>query len=90
MIYKTTNQGCASVLRFALGDASHRRTYKRRDERIGFVFDDPDGKASEVADAYFSSEGAAVADAKKLLACDREVRETVGICINAGEWRNDE
>jgi len=88
--FRTTHQGCAAVLRYVLGDSAHRRTYRRSDTRITFEFDDPDGKAAEVAALFFTHEGIATGNARELLACDREVRGTVGECISSGQWRNTE
>jgi hypothetical protein len=75
-------------LRYVLGDSAHRRTHRRSDGRISFEFDDADGKAAEVAELFFTPEGIATSSARELLACDREVRATVSVCINDGEWRN--
>lgn len=87
--YCTTHQGCASVLRFVLGDNAHRRTFKRRDGRISFEFYDPEGKCVEIATLFFEPDGIATGNARELLASDRAVRETIGVCINSGEWRNE-
>ena len=87
-LYKTCHQGCATVLRFVLGDNAHRRTYRRTDRRISFEFEDSEGKGAEVAATFFAPDGIAISNARQLLACDREVRATVGICMNSGEWRN--
>jgi len=88
--YRTCHQGCASVLRFVFGDASHSRTYRRSDGRISFEFIDPEDKAAEIAQMFFEPEGIATSDARALLECDRAVRLTVGECIQHGEWRNTE
>lgn len=87
--YRTCHQGCATVLRFVLGDENHRRTYRRSDGRLSFEFNDPEHKAAEVAQAFFLPEGVAVSNARELLACDRAIRTTVGAAIEGdGEWRN--
>jgi hypothetical protein len=87
--YRTTHQGCASVLRYVLGDAAHLRTHRRSNGRISFEFDEADGKAAEVAELFFSPDGIATGNARQLLECDRAVRATVGECFNSGEWRNE-
>ena len=86
--YRTCHQGCATVLRYVLGDSAHRRTYQRSDKRISFEFEDIEGKCAETAALFFTPDGIATSNARELLACDREVRATVGICLNSGEWRN--
>lgn len=88
--FRTTHQGCASLLRFVLGDGAHIRTHRRPDGRVAFEFDDTDRKAAELSDLFFSPEGIATGNARQLLECDRAVRATVGVCINDGEWRNPE
>ena len=88
--FRITHQGCASLLRYVLGDGAHIRTLRRPDGRIAFEFDDPDDKAAELADLFFSHDGIATGNARQLLDCDRAVRATVGACFNSGEgeWRN--
>lgn len=89
-MFTISHQAQASVLRYVLGDAAHRRTYRRGDGKLAFEFYDPEGKASEIAALFFSQEGIATGNARQLLECDREVRATVGVCLNQGEWRNTE
>jgi len=86
----TTHQGLATCLRFALGDAAHLRTYRRRDGRINFEFADPEGKTDEIAKLFFSGE-LATGDARALLECDRAVRTTVRAALESnGQWRNEQ
>jgi hypothetical protein len=87
--FRTSHQGAASTLRFILGDAAHLRTYRRSDGRITFEFENQDGNAAELAELFFSPDGIATGNARQLLECDRAVRATVGVCINSGEWRNE-
>lgn len=89
--YRTCHQGCATVLRFVLGDENHRRTYRRSDGRLSFEFNDAGDRAADIALAFFSPEGIVTSNARELLACDRAVRATVGAAIEGdGEWRNSE
>lgn len=87
--FRTRHQGCASLLRYALGDAAHVRTYTEPDRRVSFEFDDLDGRCTEMAQLFFSAAGAAISSARELLDCHRAVRRTVTDAIgNGGEWRN--
>jgi hypothetical protein len=92
-VFHTSHQGCASTLRFILGDAAHLRTYRRDDGKITFEFENSDRKANEIAALFFSEEGIAVGDARQLLESDRAVRKTVSECIRStdlsGEWKNE-
>lgn len=87
--YRHSHQGCATVLRFVLGDANHKRTYRRSDGRLSFEFNDPENKAEEIARMFFEPESVCISNARELLACDRAVRITVGTAIKTGEWRNE-
>lgn len=76
------------MLRYVLGDDAHVRTFLRGDRRLCFEFDDQDGKAEEIAAAFFSEEGIIIGNARQLLLVEKAMRATVGECLRKDEWRN--
>lgn len=85
----TTHQGLATCWRFALGDAAHLRTYRRRDGRMNFEFADPEGQTDEIARLFFAGE-LATGDARTLLEIDRAIRSSVGTALKREEWRGEQ
>jgi hypothetical protein len=76
--FYTCNFGLASFLRFALGDDAHLATMKTDNGRTSFVFrDEPQGTCRQLADAFYSEEGAAVGNARQLLECSRAAKATL-------------
>lgn len=76
--FYTPHLGCATFLRYALGDDAHLSTMKIDQNRILFVFrDEPRGRCRQLADDFFSPESVAVGSALQLLECSRVIKATL-------------
>lgn len=87
--FNTKHIGLACFLRYALGDDTHVATVKAGEKSFLFYFvDSPRGKCQELADAFFSEQGAAIDNARELLQCEREIKLTIKTAYNSpdGEW----
>jgi hypothetical protein len=94
MIFRTKNQGAAACLLYALGPASHRKTFLEGARGATFLFADQDDTCAEIVQRYFSDHGEggyAVEDAKSLIDCFIQIRRTLTAAIeNGGKWENTE
>lgn len=77
--YATRHSGLAAFLRFALGDSAHVSTAVDRATTFSF---EPYGRCRELADAFFSDGSVAVGDARALLECSRELKQTANAARN--------
>lgn len=87
--YRTRGVSLAVFLRFVLGDAAHLETVKE-ERGCSFTFADRK-RCLELADAFFSEVGAAVDNAKALLDCERDLRQTMRAAQSDSEgiWLSD-
>jgi hypothetical protein len=88
--YQTRHVGLAAFLHF-VGVTHIATTRDEKTGRFAFTFEDqPAGRCRELGDHFFSSEGAAVADARTLLECLRELKATmIHADRNGGLWQSD-
>lgn len=85
--FSTKHLGCASFLRFALGDHAHLSTVM--DGGTVYTFeDDPPGRCRELSDQFFAHGSVAVSDARALLECNRDMKQTAAAARNStdGLW----
>jgi hypothetical protein len=83
--FQTRHSGSAAFLKYCLGDESHLKTEKKGTGFL-FTFADSDNKCKELETTFFSTESAAVGNARTLLECARDVSYTVGQTKQFGEW----
>ena len=87
--FQTRHFGCAAFLLYVMGEAAHLATIKT-ERGCAFVFVD-DGTCQESADAFFSDQGAAVANAYQLMECGRELKRTIAEAVASpdGVWQRE-
>jgi len=87
--FTTKHFGLAAFLRYVLGDEAHVSTI-RFENGIGLSFDDPDNRCKDLQRAFFTTEGAAVGDARALLDCSRQITDTIFEAKRSGAWERPE
>jgi hypothetical protein len=83
--YSTRHVALSAFLRFVLGDDHHVATMRGENGHVFYFRDDPPGRCRELADAFFSTEGAAVGNARDLLEIQFQVRKTVAMCNDSSD-----
>jgi hypothetical protein len=71
--FATRHFGCATFLRYALGDAAHLSTDAAGAPSFKFA---DDGRCRELADQFFSDESVSIGNAREFLECSRALRIT--------------
>jgi hypothetical protein len=82
------------MLAYSFGSDSLRAAFTNGDKGpVQFIFEDdpPPGRCQEIANDFFSDEGATVTNARELLECTGYLRQVVAFCRrNGGEWSRRE
>ena len=87
--FQSRHFGCSAFLLYVLGNDAHLATI-RSERGFSFVFAD-DGTVRQSADEFFSEQGVAVANARLLLDCGRELKRTIAEAIASpeGVWQRE-